>query len=148
MDFRGAEADYTADKTRLKVETSRERMLSALIPRTLAHHQQPIHKSVRRGTDSVVGCILSRQKNWREKSKLSTREPKELLDSATRLLQFNINGMWMPKMHHFVCREVERQSASFTPVLLDRWTYEKKTHVSVYIVRSGSGFYLWEQIQN
>lgn len=32
VDFRGAEAHYAADKTRLKVETSRERMLSALIP--------------------------------------------------------------------------------------------------------------------
>lgn len=88
-------------------------------PRTLAPHQPLIHKSVRWGTESVMGCIRSMPKNWREKSKFITRELGKIRVAWFRGdgLEFNINRVWGRKLHnqwlkhHFVlCRKVECQS--------------------------------------
>lgn len=147
VDFRGAEAHYAADKTRLKVETSRERMLSALIPELWLPISCWFIK-VFGGVRSRLWVVFSRcKKNWREKSKLITRELRkigELLDSETTLLSSIltecggkkcITDDWSITLCS-VARWSVSLSASFTPVLLDRWTWKqkKKMHFMVWIL--------------
>lgn len=150
VDFCGAEAHYAADKTRLKVETRRERMLSALIPELWLPISHWFIK-VFVGVWSQLWVVFSPRNKIGGKKKSITRElrkRRELLHSETTLLcstlmecggEKCITDDWSITLCSVAGLSVSL-SASFTPVFFDRWSWKwkKENKSALYFIQNKS----------